>query len=146
VEVSVPPFDLAKICQECSEADSPAEAMLISGNTNEHVLAINLQFLEEGQQLPCPGLPLAGAVFDPSWGFTQIEMARTPDGATRIHLPLTNSDDLSQGSIFGYRVCVIEDNELASVTHQLARIRAELGSLKNRLSAKQEDGITLSSI
>jgi hypothetical protein len=119
--------DIEGICREYSEAEAPPEAFMASSELIEgQLLAMNLEFLEEGQQLPCPGLPLAGAAFDPDWGFSQAEVGMRRDGSAEFRLPSMHFGSLASGDIYGYRMCIIDNHEVPDVIVQLAHIRAEL--------------------
>ena len=115
------------ICRYFGEAEAPPEAFMVSSKLIEgQLLAMNLEFLEEGQQLPCPGLPLAGAAFDPDWGFSQVEVGLRRDGSAEFRLPAIHFESLASGDIHGYRFCILDDNEVPEVISQLTHIRAEL--------------------
>lgn len=120
-------LDIERICREYGGAETPPEAFIVSSKLIEgQLLAMNLEFLEEGQQLPCPGLPLAGAAFDPDWGFSQVEAGLRRDGSAEFRLPPIHSESLASGDIHGYRFCIIDDQEVPGVIGQLADIRREL--------------------
>ncbi|MFZ1014676.1 MAG: hypothetical protein WAN28_15135, partial [Terracidiphilus sp.] len=65
VESRMPPITLAgieKICRERAETPNPSEAFLISDPSVENcLLAAYTTFLERGENLRWPGLPLLGA-------------------------------------------------------------------------------------
>jgi len=44
--------------------------------------------LEDGQQLPCPGMPFVGAAFDPDWGFASAEFEQHRDGSAAFRVPV----------------------------------------------------------
>jgi hypothetical protein len=118
--------DIERICREYGEAEAPPEAFMISSKLIAgQLLAINLEFLEEGQQLPCPGLPLAGAAFDPDWGFSQAEVGLRRDGSAEFRLPSIHFESLATGDIYGYRFCILDDHEVPEAIGQLAHIRGE---------------------
>ncbi|HXE08000.1 MAG TPA: hypothetical protein VN612_08895 [Acidobacteriaceae bacterium] len=128
IKVPTQQFDLERILQQHYESACPPEALLISSEeSNQHILALSLQFLEDGQRLPCPGLPLAGAGFAPGWGFREIEIARGTTGRMQFRPP-SRWDD-GQGDLWGYRLCPLEDAEIARTIYELASIRAALGSV-----------------
>jgi hypothetical protein len=119
--------DIERICRERSEEEAPPEVFMVSSEAIAgHLLAIGMEFLEEGQQLRCPGLPLAGAAFDPSWGFSQAEVGTRRDGSIEFRLPSIHPERLSRGDIYGYRLCILGNHEVPEVIGQLAHIRAEL--------------------
>lgn len=135
-------LDIERICREYGEAEAPPEAFLISSELIEgQLLAINLEFLEEGQQLPCPGLPLAGAAFDPGWGFSQAEVGVRRDGSAQFRLPSMHFESLANGDLYGYRLCIIDDHEVPEVIGQLTHIRAELA--RHRREPKRSKGVPI---
>jgi len=135
-------LDIERICQEYSQADAPPEAFMVSSKLIEgQLLAINLALLEEGQQLPCPGLPLAGAAFDPSWGFSQAEVGVRRDGSAQFRLPSMHFESLAKGDLYGYRLCIIDDDEAPEVIGQLAHIRAELA--RHHGEPKRSNGVQI---
>jgi hypothetical protein len=131
-------LDIEQICRLYSEAETPPEAFIVRSKLVEgQLLAISLGFLEDGQQLPCPGLPLAGAAFDPAWGFSQAEVGLRRDGSAEFRLPPVHLENLASGDVYGYRFCVLEDNEVPEIIAQLAHIRGELAR-RRRADQKQE--------
>jgi hypothetical protein len=141
--VSVAPdLDIEYICREFGEEEDPPNAFLVSGEAiADQLLAISLKFLEEGQQLPCPGLPLAGAAFDPDWGFSQAEVAVRRDGTAEFRLPSVHFETLASGDVYGYRLCIIDNHEVPEVIGQLAHIRAEL--TKRRREPRENTGVQI---
>jgi hypothetical protein len=133
-------LDIERICREYGEAEAPPEAFTVSSKLIEgQLLALNLEFLEEGQQLPCPGLPLAGAVFDPDWGFSQVEVGLRRDGSAEFRLPSIHFESLANGDVYGYRFCILDDHEVPEVVDQLAHIREELA--RRRGETEKYEGV-----
>jgi hypothetical protein len=119
--------DIDRICQEISERAQSTEAFfLTSESVGNALLGVSVEFLEEGQLLPCPGLPLAGAAFDPDWGFARAEINLHRDGSANFRLPFGHFDNFRDGDTSGYRLCPIDNHEIPDVIGQLAHIRAEL--------------------
>ena len=119
--------DIERICRESSEKAQPPEVFLLtSESVGSALLGISLAFLERGQLLPCPGLPLVGAAFDPDWGFARAEIKLHRDGSAEFCLPRDRPDTFTEGDMFGYRLCPIDNHEIPDVMSQLAYIRAEL--------------------
>jgi hypothetical protein len=120
-------FDVERICREYSEEEYPPQALIVTSELIAgQLLAISLEFLAEGQQLPWPGQPLAGATFGPDWGFSQVEVGMRSDGSAEFRLPSVHFENLANGDIWGYRLCIIDPHEVAEAVQQVARIRAEL--------------------
>jgi hypothetical protein len=85
-----------------------------------------MEFLEQGQLLACPGLPLVGAAFDPDWGFARAEIKLDPDGKADFRLPSGHFDTFRDGDTSRYRLCPVDAQEIPQLIRQLAHIRAEL--------------------
>jgi hypothetical protein len=131
-------LDIERICREYGEQENPPEAFMVRSEAIEgQLLAINLAFLERGQLLPHPGLPLAGAAFDPGWGFSQAEVCKRRDGLFEFRLPSLHFETLASGDIYGYRMSIIDDHEVPEAMGQLADIRRELA---RRRSETQKRG------
>jgi hypothetical protein len=139
---AVPEVDIERICRECSEEEDPPEAFIVSSEAiTGHLLAIGMEFLEAGQQLPCPGLPLAGAALDPDWGFSCAEVGTRRDGSIEFRLPSIHFESLATGDIYGYRLCIIDDHEVPEVICQLAQVRTELA--RHRPELKNQAGFRI---
>lgn len=139
---AVSELDIERICREYGEAEAPPKAFIVSSKLIEgQLLAVNLEFLEEGQQLPCPGLPVAGAAFDPDWGFSQVEVALRLDGSAEFRLPSIHFETLASGDIHGYRFCILDDHEVPEVIGQLADIRREFA--RRRSETQKHEGVRL---
>ena len=139
---AVSELDIERICREYGEAEAPPKAFIVSSKLIEgQLLAVNLEFLEEGQQLPCPGLPVAGAAFDPDWGFSQVEVALRLDGSAEFRLPSIHFETLASGDIHGYRFCILDDHEVPEVIGQLTHIRAELA--RHSWEPKRRKGVPI---
>jgi hypothetical protein len=122
-----PETDIQRICRRCSERDDPPEVFLLSGDSiGNSLLVVSAEFLSEGQLLACPGLPLAGAAFDPDWGFARVEIDSHIVGSGEFRLPAGRFEDYRDGDIWGYRMCPIDNHELPRVIRQLACIRETL--------------------
>jgi hypothetical protein len=133
-------LDIERICREYGEAEAPPEAFMISSKLIEgQLLAVNLEFLEEGQQLRCPELPLAGAALDPDWGFSQVEVGLRRDGFAEFRLPSIHFESLATGDIHGYRFCILDDHEVAEVIGQLTHIRGEFA--RRRSETQRPEGV-----
>jgi hypothetical protein len=119
--------DIERILEECSERTQVPEVLLLtSESVDGAILAINMEFLEQGQLLACPGLPLVGAAFDPDWGFARVEIKLIPDSKADFHLAGGHFDTFRDGDTSGYRLCPIDAQEIPQLIRQLAHIRAEL--------------------
>jgi hypothetical protein len=129
--------DIDGICCKLSQEANPPEAFLVASDSIEgQLLGVSIFFLEDGQQLPCPGPPLTGAAFGPDWGFSQAEVGKRPDGSLGFRLPNTTFENLANGSSHGYRLDIIDDHEVTGAIRQLASIRAKL--LKHRVRKHAE--------
>jgi hypothetical protein len=133
-------LNIERICQKYGEAEEPPEAFMVSSKLIEgQLLAMNLEFLEQGQQLPSPGLPLAGAALDPDWGFSQAEVGVRRDGSAEFRLPSIHFENLASGDIHGYRFCILDDHEVPEVISQLAHIRGEFA--RHRSETQKQGGV-----
>jgi|ERR1039458_9391203 hypothetical protein len=133
-------LDIERICREYGGAEAPPEAFIVSSKLIEgQLLAVNLEFLEVGQQLPCPGLPLAGAAFDPDWGFSQVEVGLRRDGSAEFRLPSIHFESLASGDMHGYRFCILDDYEVPEVIGQLTHIRGEFA--RRRSETQKHEGV-----
>jgi hypothetical protein len=139
--------DIECICREYGGAEAPPEAFMVSSKLIEgQLLAISLEFLEGGQQLPCPGLPLAGAAFDPDWGFSQVEVGLRSDGSAEFRLPSIHFESLASGGIHGYRFCILDDHEVPEVIGQLANIRREVARRRSETPKREGVRITITQV
>lgn len=144
---TVSEVDIERICREYGDAEAPPEAFIVSSKLIEgQLLAINLEFLEEGQQLPCPGLPLAGAAFNPDWGFSQVEVGLRRDGSAEFRLPSIHFESLASGDIHGYRFCILDDHEVPEVIGQLTHIRGEFARLRIETQKRQGVRVTITQL
>ena len=139
--------DIERICQEISDTAQPPEVFLLtSESVGNAVLGVSVEFLEEGQSLPCPGLPLAGAAFDPDWGFARAEINLHRDGSADFRLPSGHFDTFRDGDISGYRLCPIDNHEISDVIRQLAYIRAELAKPRQQPARGRGVNVTVTSV
>lgn len=130
--------DVERICQEKSEETQPPEALLLSGRSlSNSLLAVSLGFLERGQLLKCPGMPLIGAAFDPEWGFARVEINFNRRGSAEFCLPHGDFDSFTDGDTCGYRLCPVDNHEIPDLIEQLVRIRVELARPRRRPTRKQ---------
>ena len=135
-----PDMDIERICQECSEMEKPQDVFLLSSRSiGNSLLAVKVEFLEDGQLLVCPGLPLVGAAFDPDWGFARVEFETHNEGHAEFRIPRGRPDTFTHGDTSGYRLCPIDNHEIPDAIRQLAHIRAELA--KPRMQPNVETGI-----
>jgi hypothetical protein len=132
--------DIEHICEEYGAKEEPPEVFLVSSRSfRNSLLAVRLEFLESGQLLACPGLPLVGAAFDPDWGYARVEIVKCTDGSGEFREPTGQPDTYRDGDVSGYRLCPIDNHEIPDVITQLAHIRAELA--KPRQHPSKESGI-----
>jgi len=130
-------LDIDGICRKLSQEANPPEAFLVASDLIDgQLLGVSIFFLEDGQQLPCPGPPLTGAAFGPDWGFSQVEVGQRTDGSLGFRLPPTHFETLANGNAYGYRLDIIDDHEVPEAIKQLASIRAKL--LKHRVMKHAE--------
>lgn len=121
--------EVEQVCQEQCERDDSPQAFVVGGVlTANSLMAVKRDFLEDGQCLTWPGLPLAGATFDPNWGFALAEVTRGDGGSARFVPPSRAIDASSSGDTWGYRLCPIDHCEITEAIAQLARIRSKLSS------------------
>jgi hypothetical protein len=120
-------MDIERICQGCSETENPPQIFFLSGRSlTNSLLVASVEFLEEGQLLACPGLPLAGAAFDPGWGFARAEVEIHLDGTAEFRLPFGRFETSGDRDAWGYRMCPIDNREIPHAIRELSRIRAEI--------------------
>jgi hypothetical protein len=119
-------MDIDTVCKKCSEDENSPQVFLLSDRIAGSLLGVSTSFLEEGQLLQCPSLPLAGAAFDPNWGFSQAVVGTDAIGRTKFQLPEVHHRFLNSGDTHGYRLCVIENTEIPEVIAQLENIRSAL--------------------
>ncbi len=132
-----PAMNIDSICQECSERENAPEAFLLSNTSfGNSLLAVSTFFLEDGQLLNCPGLPLVGAVFDPDWGFSRAELKQRHGSRAEFRVPSGHPDTFTSGSTWGYRLCPIDNSEIPDLIKQLVHIRTELARPRKQPNAK----------
>ena len=120
-------IDVEKICREFAEDQEPPEAFLVASNSiASQLLGVSLTFLERGQLIPCPGMPLVGAAFDPTWGFAEAAIERHEGGLADFRAPISRYDMGEHGDTYGYRLYPIDVGQIPEAIGQLAQIRAEL--------------------
>ena len=118
--------EIGLLCKTLSEsADNPQVVLISSDRCVNKLLAIRLLFLETGQTLDCPGLPLIGAAFNPTWGFAEAASVQEP-GDSRFEAPLNRNDLGEVGDVHGFRFCPISEDEIPTVISQLKQIKAAL--------------------
>jgi hypothetical protein len=140
-------LDIERVCRAYSETEAPPEGFMVrSRSVKGQLLAISLEFLEEGQQLPCPGLPLAGAAFNPDWGFSQAEVGLRRDGSAEFRLPPIHFESLASGDVHGYRFCVLDDHEAPEAIAQLAHIRVELERYRSAVQKREGVRVTITEV
>jgi hypothetical protein len=143
IGLAQPNIDIERICQEYSEAEkSPKVFLMSSRSVANSLVAVKVEFLEDGQHLTCPGLPLVGAAFDPDWGFARVEIELHQGKPGEFRVPSGHPDTFTSGDTWGYRLCPIENHEIPDVIRQLAHIRAELA--KPRQHSETKTGIEVS--
>jgi hypothetical protein len=132
--------DIERFCREVSEGAHPPEAFLVTSKAIAGaLLGVSLEFLEQGQLMPWPGVPLVGATFDPDWGFARAVIGFDHDGSADFRLPPGPFDTEGDHDTYGYRMCPIHNNEIPEAIKHLAHIRAELA--KPRQERRQKPGI-----
>ncbi len=126
--------DVERICEFCSCQENSPDVLLLSGySTGNSLLLVRRGFLEEGQSLACPGLPLDGAAFDPDWGFARAQVEMRRDGSSQFRLPPGRFETLMEGDAWGYRMSPVENNDLPGILRQLKHIRASLARPRERI-------------
>jgi hypothetical protein len=147
VEPEMRTGDIERICQECGERERPPEVFLMSSRSiGNALLAVKVEFLEDGQLLGCPGLPLVGAVFDPDWGFARAEIESRELQPTEFRVPKGHPDTFTGGDTWGYRLCPIGSYEIPDVIGELAHIRTELAKPRSRPNREPAVKITLTEL
>jgi len=138
-------IDVEKICREFSEDQEPPEAFLVASNSMAtQLLGVSLAFLEQGQLIPCPGMPLVGAAFDPTWGFAEAVIERHGGGLTDFRAPISRYDMGEHGDTYGYRLCPIDVGQIPEAIGQLAQIRAELDKARCKPKRVSVERVTVS--
>jgi hypothetical protein len=127
-----PADDIERICQVCSEKEIPPKVFLLSSVSSNSLLVVRVEFLEDGQLITCPGLPLVGAVFGPDWGYARAELSIRSDGTAEFREPSGHPDTFMNGDTWGYRLCPIDNQEIPQSLAQLACIRAQLAKPTRR--------------
>jgi hypothetical protein len=136
--------DIERICREYSEEADPPEAFLATGKSIRGLLlGISLEFLERGQSLPCPGLPLVGAAFGPDGGFARAVISLNRNGSGVFRLPSGTFESAECRDTYGYRLCPIDGNEIPEAISQLGHIRAELAKPKQGHTKKPGIEVTV---
>lgn len=139
--------DVQRICRERSTDETPPEVFLLSGPTFANsLLSLSSEFLSQGQQLRCPGLPLVGSVFGPDWGFARIEINLSKVGSYGFEFPSGHPDTYTNGDIWGFRFCPIDHHEIPELLGQLVRIRAELAKPHAHADRNAEYKVTLTEL
>jgi hypothetical protein len=137
--------EIQRVCRECSEEVNPPDVFLVTSESmGGALLGVSVMFLERGQFLPWPGLPLVGATFDPDWGFARAVTCLDRDGAGDFQLLPTPFDSEGDRNSYGYRLCPIENREIPLAIRQLEHIRAELAKPKRR--SRKRPGANLTAI
>lgn len=139
--------DIERICEKFRRKTNPPEVFLVTSKAiRGALLGVSMAFLERGQLLPCPGLPLVGAAFDPDWGFARAEVALRDDGSVDFRLPSGRFDPLGDGDTYGYRLCPIDNDQIPEAISQLAKIRAGLARPRQRPRKKPSIKVTVTQI
>src|ERR1700722_15657023 len=142
IDFALSDMDIERICQEFSVRENPPQIFLLSGRTVANSLLVaSVEFLEDGQLLACPGLPLAGAAFDPGWGFPRAEIEIHQEGTAEFRLPLRGFETSLDGNTWGYRMCLIDNQETPNAIRELSHIRTEIA--KPRKRGLEEKGATV---
>jgi hypothetical protein len=135
--------DIERICQESSELEKPPSVLLVSSRSiGNSLLAVRVEFLEDGQLLAWPGMQLVGATFDPDWGLTRVEFEMLQENLGEFQVPHGPPDTFTNGDTWGYRLCPIDSHEIPDVIRQLAQLRVELA--KPRQRSKDQKGVKVS--
>jgi len=138
---------IKRICQDRGESQEPPQAFLVSTScTQNSLLAVRTDFLDRGEGLPWPGLPLLGATFDLDWGYAYVDVQIRADGATVFEQPFGRFEDSETGDIYGYRFCPVDDSGLPQTIRELGRIRKELTRREPRPKGLSCDGITVTDL
>src|SRR5579859_7525996 len=133
IDIELSDLSVEEICRKCSEDQQPPEAFLVASiSTANQLLGVSLPFLEQGQSLPCPGLPLVGAAFDPTWGFAEATVGKCEGRLADFRAPISRFDMGEHGDTYGYRLCPIDVEQIPVAIGQLARIRAEMDKMNRR--------------
>ncbi len=139
IESAMLAMNIDSTCRECSERENAPEAFLLSNTTfSNSLLAVNTFFLEDGQLLNCPGLPLIGASFDPDWGFSRVELGQRRGSRAEFQVPSGHPDTFTNGSTWGYRLCPIDNSEIPDLITQLFNIRTKLAKLRKQHNSKAD--------
>jgi hypothetical protein len=139
--------DIEGICRKCSDAAQPPDVFLVSSKSiGNALLAVSLTFLEAGQLLPCPGLPLIGAAFDLDWGFASAVIGLNRDGMADFRLPAGPFDIEGERDTYGYRLCPMDNHEIPEAIGQLAHVRAELARPRQQPGKKPGSKITVTQL
>jgi hypothetical protein len=139
--------DIERICEECNERERPPEIFVLSSKSMSNaLLAVKVEFLEDGQLLGCPGLPLVGAVFDPDWGFARAEVESRALQPAEFRVPKGHPNTFTSGDTWGYRLCPIDNHEIPDLIRELARIRVELAKPRNKPNGERGVAVTLTEL
>ena len=119
--------EIRKICQHQSEIPNPPQAFLISADSMQNsLLAVRTDFLDDGEGLPWPGMPLLGATFSLDWGYAFVDVSKNTNVSAKFEQPACRFEDAAVGDTWGYRLCPVDDRELPKILDELAYIRNEL--------------------
>jgi hypothetical protein len=136
--------EIEKICRERSELPRPPQAFLLSASSSKNsLLAVETEFLNEGEGLRWPGLPLLEATFDLDWGYAFIDVGNCPDGSTEFQQPSGRFEDFAVGDTCGYRLCPLENSEIPKLLAELSNIRDELSQGRARAPKHVSNQVTI---
>jgi hypothetical protein len=125
--------EIEKICTDCSELPDPPQAFLVSASSSRNsLLAVGTEFLNEGEGLQWPGLPLLGATFDLDWGYAFIDLKNRSDGSLEFQQPSGRFEDFAVGDTCGYRLYPLDNQEIPTLLCELSKIRNELSERRTR--------------
>jgi hypothetical protein len=119
--------DIEQICQNRSELAFPPQAFLIcADSTQNSLLAVSIDFLDGGEGLPWPGIPLLGATLNLDWGYAFVHVINEPNGLVRFEQPSCRFEDSAVGDVWGYRFYPVDNREIPKLLNEFASIRSEL--------------------
>lgn len=119
--------EIERICQYRSELSDPPQAFLIStDSTQNSLLAVRADFLDCGEGLSWPDMPLLGAAFNLDWGYAFVDVITASNGLVRFEQPSCRFEYSAKGDTWGYRFCPVENCEISKLINQLSDIRKRL--------------------
>jgi hypothetical protein len=119
--------EIEQTCRNQSEVQIPPQVFFIkSSKMRNSLLAVRTDFLDEGEGMPWPGLPLLRASFNLDWGYAFVDVKADAEAKSKFEQPSCRFEDSATGDTWGYRLCPVDDCEIIKTLEELAHIRLKL--------------------